>query len=143
MDTNLSKAFVCHTLIAQKRTRRTAAAAGLSVRELQCMMQIHLRNPCCVRKLTEILDTKATATSKLLRSLDERGLIKRCMDKHDRRIERITLTRKGETLTLRCVHLLSLEPEEIAEEMPEVLRSSLAEHLSALNRHIQATSSHS
>jgi len=83
------------TLRCHRIENDLAHATNLSVHELQCLLQLYLEKPCCVRRLTEILGIGGTSTSKLLRSLDRKGYLTRNLDPDDRRKETVTLTVSG------------------------------------------------
>jgi len=55
MDNFRAEGLLRLSLVTQKIARCLASDAGLTVNEFQCMMQLHLEKPYCVRKLTEAI----------------------------------------------------------------------------------------
>ncbi len=94
----LRLALQCHKLESD-----LALSARLTVNELNCLLQIHLEQPCCIGMLTTLLGIGGTSTSKLLRSLDRRKLISRELSQKDRRQETVRLTGDGLAVVRRVL----------------------------------------
>ncbi len=69
--------------------------AGLRIDEMHCLGMIFLERPSCVKILSELLELNATRTSKILRHLEQRGLVVRSLDLADHRKEHVALTEDG------------------------------------------------
>lgn len=139
MDALRAEGLLRLTQVTQKIARCLAADAGMTVNEFNCMIQVHLEKPCCVRRLTEILGIGTTSTSKLLRSLDARGWLTRELDPADRRMERVTLTAEG-LCVIDSIHaaadglatlLVSSLPQERREPFTECI-GTITHHFKTL-----------
>ncbi len=93
------------TLKCRDIDKRLSARCTLTVDEMHCLAVIYAERPACVKQLSEYLNTDATRTSKLLCSLDRRGLLTRSLDLDDRRKEQITLSEAGLYAVERIVAL--------------------------------------
>lgn len=110
----LRMALKCHKIEIDLATH-----TGLSVNEFHCLLQLCLEKPCCVRKLTEILGTGETSTSKLLKSLDRKDYITRDLDPADRRRETVALTETGLQKVRFALTLAETISNRILEQIPE------------------------
>ena len=121
--------------------RVLAAEAGLAVHELHCMLQIFLHEPGSARALAEILGVRDTSLSKLLRSLQKRGLVDRGATPDDRRIECVRLTSTGTQLAERILGRASEIGAEVLERLPEERRSQFRRCLNVIVSSKTATAS--
>jgi DNA-binding MarR family transcriptional regulator len=110
----LRMALKCHKIEID-----LANLTALSVNEFHCLLQLYLEEPCCVGKLTEILGIGATSTSKLLRSLDRKGLVTRNPDPIDRRRETVALTEPGIQKVMRGLTIAEAISDRILQQIPE------------------------
>jgi len=110
----LKMALKCHKIEID-----LATLTGLSVNEFHCLLQLYLEEPCCVGKLTEILGIGATSTSKLLRSLDQKGFVSRSPDPIDRRRESVDLTESGIQKVMNGLALAEAISHRILQQIPE------------------------
>ncbi len=88
-------AFIELLLRCHKSEKKLSHATGMSVEELLCIVVIHRDHPGCVKDLTEKLGVEGPRTSKLLRSLEMKGLVSRTASLPNRRTQRIALTPEG------------------------------------------------
>ncbi len=95
------------SLLCRKADRMIAQSVGLSVDEMHCLNLLSSEKPTCVKNLIEQLGVSSTRTSKILRSLEERGFVTRAALESDRRMENISLTSKGTEITRKCLVLSS------------------------------------
>lgn len=93
------------TLRCRDIDKRLSARCGLTVDELHCLAVIYSERPSCVKELSEFLDIDATRTSKLLWSLERRGLLSRSVDLDDHRKEQVDLSEAGLYAIERIVSL--------------------------------------
>lgn len=75
----------------------------LTAGELHCLIALYIEKPCCVKKLSAIIGTRGTTTSKILNSLEKKFIIARELDANDKRIEKVFLTHAGEEFTRRVI----------------------------------------
>jgi|SRR3972149_4448705 len=114
--------------------KATASNADLSLNEFFCLIIIDIKRPCCVRKLNEELCLHAPATSKILNALEQKGLIDRRLDEHDKRMERVTLTVAGIDRCRRIHEATEATWNALSLEVPEERRSAFLECLQQMTR---------
>jgi DNA-binding MarR family transcriptional regulator len=116
----IGHAFFELLLRCHRSEKKLSRSTGMRTEELLCIMVIHRYYPDCVKDLTEILGVEGTRTSKLLRSLELKGLITRTVSLPNRRLGKISLTSDGlgvvkkiqaDLLSAGTAVLASLEPE--------------------------------
>ena len=73
-----------------------SASSGLSVDEMHCVIALFTERPSSVTRLSELINVSPTRASKILRALEQRGLVTRTLDPDDHRREVVILTTKGE-----------------------------------------------
>lgn len=83
------------TLACRNADKLTAARVGLTVDEMHFLSALYLDRPTCVRELSERLQISATRASKILHSLEQRGLVVRALHPSNRRMEQVSLTEEG------------------------------------------------
>ena len=94
-----------------------AKEVNLPVYQLECALLLYLDHPDSAGCLAEKLGIHKSSLSKLLASLQERGLIERALGETDRRTERLTLTDTG----IALVEQVQSRAEEIAIALLELL----------------------
>jgi DNA-binding MarR family transcriptional regulator len=139
MDYFRAEGLLRLTLVAQKIARCLAGDAGLTLNEFHCMMQLRLEKPCCVRKLTEILGIGPTSTSKILRSLDQKGWLTRGLDPKDRRMERVALTVQGMEMIEQIMTRADAVALEMIAQLPLDRREPFTECIHTVTRHITSS----
>lgn len=72
-----------------------SASSGLSVDEMHCVVALFTDRPSSVTRLSELINVTLTRASKILRSLEQRGLVTRTLDPGDHRRELVILTAQG------------------------------------------------
>jgi DNA-binding MarR family transcriptional regulator len=104
----------CHHL-----EKELAAAAELSVDEFHCLTQLYAHTPCCVKKLSELLGTSPSRTSRLLHRLEERGYLTRSLGFADKRMEMVVLTNEGVVTARRVLQSSTFSVSQLANLLPE------------------------
>jgi DNA-binding MarR family transcriptional regulator len=104
----------CHQL-----EKRLAAAAGLTVDEFHSLSQLYAHSPCCVKTLCALTGIRRTQASRLLRSLEKRGLILRSLGDEDKRTELLTLTPAGVGVARDLLHACAMSAPRLAGELPD------------------------
>jgi DNA-binding MarR family transcriptional regulator len=94
-----------------------AKEVDLPLYQLECLLLLYLDQPDSAGSLSDKLGIHKSSLSKLLASLQERGLIERALGETDRRTERLTLTKAGTELVER----VQLRAEQIAIALLELL----------------------
>jgi DNA-binding MarR family transcriptional regulator len=72
-----------------------SASSGLSVDEMHCVIALFTERPSSVTRLSELINVSLTRASKILKSLEQRGLVTRTLDPEDHRRELVILTAPG------------------------------------------------
>jgi len=80
----------------RKLEKRLESLTRLSSDALLVLLVLHSKRPASVKELTKYLGVSDSRTSKLLCMLEDRGMITRRISLTDRRVERISLTPRGD-----------------------------------------------
>lgn len=72
-----------------------ARELGLSPFELQCLCAVRIKSPGSIGDLSQILHKGGSQLSRILDSLEDKGLILRSLSKKDRRIVCVVPTERG------------------------------------------------
>ena len=73
----------------------TSTGAGLTPTQYSVLALVHVRGPLGLTELTELEGLNPTMLSRVVKALDERGLIRRMQDPGDLRVARVTVTEEG------------------------------------------------
>ena len=84
-----------------------SASAGLPIDEMHSLCALHSDHPASVTRLSELVNVSPTRASKILKSLEQRGLVTRAFDPADHRRERVVLTEKGENTIAGIISLVT------------------------------------
>jgi|YelNatPaOPRAMG01_1025707.scaffolds.fasta_scaffold00416_23 Transcriptional regulators len=113
---------VYHLRLSCKRFERDLAReTGLTVNEIDCILSLYTEDMKSVGELSKFLDLSFTSTSKILGSLEEKGIIRRSIDSRDRRVEKVILTPLGRGIAERIL----IRSREITLEMLKSLPQSV------------------
>lgn len=82
----------------RKLEKHLESLTRLSSDALLVLLLIHTRRPASVKELTRHLGVSDSRTSKLLCTLEDRGLVTRRISFADRRVEQISLTPRGDRI---------------------------------------------
>lgn len=119
--------------LGQNFTAR-AAEFGLTVAEAKVLMAVHSGDPQPMRAVARKLGYDASNLTGVVDRLEDRGLLKRRPDIHDRRVKAVVLTEEGEQLASRFLSRLRadagplgvLESAELTE-LRRLLRRTVTE----------------
>ena len=95
----------------------------IPVNQLHCLMILYLEKPLSASELACHLGIRDTSLSKLLRSLESFGAVRRSRDPTDRRIERVALTASGERIAERTLSRAAAVGRQLLESLPEERRA--------------------
>jgi DNA-binding MarR family transcriptional regulator len=109
-------------LFCRKSCKELARWSELTVEEFLCLGLLYVHPPSSVKELSRSLGVNASQTSRILRTLEEKGLISRSLNVADRRVEDVELTARG----LRVVEKLLDHAETVAEHATSLARSTFA-----------------
>jgi len=92
-----------------------ATLSGLTIDELHCLAVVSLRRPTHVRQLSDILGLTSSRTSKVLKSVEKKGLLRRLHHPLDRRKGDVVLTAPGKAMVEKTVLYLSAARKKLLE----------------------------
>ncbi len=95
---------------------------------MHCLGVLFSDRPASVKRLSELINVGSTRASKILKDLEDRGLVSRSLDTADHRKEQVILTEAGERAVRRITALYA----EIGSEMLLSWRGELASDFSWL-----------
>ena len=110
-------------VFCRKSCKELARWSELTVEEFLCLGLLYVHPPASVKELSRSLGVNSSQTSRILRTLEEKGLISRSLNVADRRVEDVTLTPRG----LRVVEKLLDHAETVAEHAAPLARSIFAD----------------
>jgi DNA-binding MarR family transcriptional regulator len=83
----------------------------------------HLDQPMPMGELARMLFCDNSNVTGIVDRLEERGLVARTADQHDRRVKLLVLTPEGENVRQELMERISVPPPSIAALAPEDLRA--------------------
>ena len=89
------------------KDRILAEEIGISVPEFNLLTFFYGENSLPVKNLTSSMNVTPGRITHLVTSLEKRGLMKRSLNKDDRRVVLVTLTKKGRTLVDKIYGLVN------------------------------------
>jgi len=110
-------------LFCRKSCKELARWSGLTVEESLSVGLLHVHPPSSVKELSRSLGVNASQTSRILRSLEEKGLISRSLNTADRRVEDVSLTPRG----IRVAEKLLEHAESVMEHATSLVRYVMAD----------------
>jgi len=105
------------------------------VYQLECLLILSLDRPESAGSLAELLGIRKTSLSKLLKSLEIRGLVNRNLAATDRRQERVTLSKGGIALVERIHGRATEIASELLQRLPEERRSQFLRCVRTITAH--------
>ncbi|UCD20057.1 MAG: winged helix-turn-helix transcriptional regulator [candidate division WOR-3 bacterium] len=81
---------------------------GISYAEYNCLIQFNDADTIGMKELAARLDITPAGVTRIVSSLDERGIVERRIDRKDRREINVVLTRKGKRI-VQDIHQASLD----------------------------------
>jgi DNA-binding MarR family transcriptional regulator len=107
-------------LFCRKSCKDLARWSELSVEEFLCLGLLHVHPPASVKELSRSLGVTPSQTSRILRTLENRGLISRSLNVADRRVEDVTLSPRGLSVAERLLR----HAEDVAEQATALARAT-------------------
>ncbi|HEY5397276.1 MAG TPA: MarR family transcriptional regulator [Trebonia sp.] len=105
----------------------TSTGEGLTPTQYSVLALVRSRGPLGLAELTELEGLNPTMVSRIIKVLDERGLIRRMPDPHDLRAARLTATPMGEQMHDRVrAQRTQVLSERLGRLSPETAESLLA-----------------
>jgi DNA-binding MarR family transcriptional regulator len=110
-----------------RQFNETSTGADLTPTQYSVLALVHVRGPLGLAELTELEGLNPTMLSRIVKVLDERGLIRRLPDPSDMRAARVEVTPAGEQLH----DLIREQRTQVLSEWLERLPAETAELLLA------------
>ena len=110
-----------------RQFNETSTGADLTPTQYSVLALVHVRGPLGLAELTELEGLNPTMLSRIIKVLDERGLIRRLPDPSDMRAARVEVTPAGEQLH----DLIREQRTQVLSEWLERLPAETAELLLA------------
>ncbi len=111
---------------------RTRAGSALSATQTMVLATIVHRSPIGPSELARLEALNPTMLSRILRRLEDEGLVARQEDPEDRRAVRLAATAEGRRLNERIRRARADELAHVLENLDEAARAALTEALPAL-----------
>ena len=110
--------------------RKVADATGLPFSRVRALWRLE-RGPSTLAELAHDMATDAPATTVLINTLEERGLVKRAPHPSDRRAKHVSLTSAGRRM-LGVIEKITDQPPATFERLPEAELARLRRTLEKL-----------
>jgi DNA-binding MarR family transcriptional regulator len=117
--------------------RRFFSEYGLSTRQFWAIQHLDEQQGCSMIDLSRVLFTDKSNVTSIVDRLENRKLVTRTTDPHDRRIVLITLTEEGRRLRNRVNEQHDLRIRELMHVENPAAISSLVDCLQAISRNIE------
>ncbi|MFI5611668.1 MarR family winged helix-turn-helix transcriptional regulator [Amycolatopsis sp. NPDC051903] len=115
-----------------RQLNATATAEGLTPTQTSVLGLVAFRGPLALAELTELEGVNPTMLSRVVRKLDEDGLIRRLPDPTDLRAARVEITPAGALVSDRIRRLRTQAVSDCLERMPDRHSKELLAALPAL-----------
>lgn len=79
---------------------------NINENEARLLITIYIDKPQAIKHISKKLLISAALTSKILHSLELKGLILRQLSEHDKRIEKVLLTEEGIRITCHIINFI-------------------------------------
>jgi DNA-binding MarR family transcriptional regulator len=112
-----------------------SSRAQLTIDELHCLNVLFTEHPSSVKRLSELINVSITRVSKILKDLEQRGLVTRTPDAEDRRKEQVLLTENGSQAVAQIHSFYA----EIGSELVTSWRKEFAQDFSWLLQNARQT----
>ena len=106
------------TAVFSRKEAKLAQDLSLSIGELQCLCVIRASPKCSIRELTKLLQKRGSQLSRVIDSLEDKGLVARSLSRKDRRYVDVALTAEGSVLAGRIEEGGGKMFDRILEIMP-------------------------
>jgi MarR family transcriptional regulator, lower aerobic nicotinate degradation pathway regulator len=117
---------------AQALGERDLETLGLSAREYAVLEVLAERSPLSQTQIAEVLGVDRTTILKLCASLENKGLVVRERDEHDRRAYAVALSPDGERVRTAAFTLLADTEEQLLTNLAGDQRAQLNDLLSRI-----------
>src|ERR671937_640135 len=117
-----------------RQLNMTTTGEGLTPTQASVLGQIAVRGPLGMAELTELEGLNPTMLSRLVRKLDDDGLIRKLSDPADLRAVQVEITPAGSLVHARLHELRTQVVSECLQRLPEITVAELVQALPAMER---------
>ncbi len=121
---------------AWRQTGQFIRDKGLSHAQFSLMMTMHYRGEAKITDIAEMLGVSPAYASQMIDKMVQGGFLSRTEDPNDRRVNRVTLSPEGRTLTETAIDVRSGWIEVLAEAVAPEERETAARLLGQMSRAI-------
>ncbi len=115
-----------------------AAKYGISTVEFRCLRILTEKKQLTVNQLAHEMSITSSRVTRIIDGLVAKKLVRRVIDKGDRRVLNLSLTPKGEKLAQKCIEEHIRIHDEIIGNIPAEYHQSMIELLEKLNQAVEA-----
>lgn len=115
-----------------------ATKHGISTVEFRCIRILAEKKQLSVNQLAQEMSITSSRVTRIIDGLVAKKLVRRVIDKADRRVFNLSLTPKGEKLAQQCIDEHIKIHEEIIRNIPAIYHQSMIELLEKLNQAVEA-----
>jgi DNA-binding MarR family transcriptional regulator len=108
-----------HHRLTTAVARRVEKTTGVPAAQVSALIHLALLGPCQVRELGERLGLNSAGTTGLVSRLEQRDLVRRAPDPHDRRAVQLRLTDDGHDVAARAQPIIAECAERLTEGLSE------------------------
>ena len=121
-----------------RQLNETSTGEGLTPTQYSVLALVRVRGPLGLAELTELEGLNPTMLSRIVKVLDERGLIRRLPDPSDMRAARVAVTPEGEQAHERVREQRTQVLAECVESLPPQIAETLLAAVPALEELAEA-----
>jgi DNA-binding MarR family transcriptional regulator len=115
-----------------RQFNETSTGADLTPTQYSVLALVHVRGPLGLAELTELEGLNPTMLSRIVKVLDERGLVRRLPDPKDMRAARLEATQDGEQVHDRVRAQRTQVLSECLDRLPEETAVTLLDAVPAM-----------
>lgn len=130
--TELYRAFSDLVRQYQFRDREEICCRGISVSQCYALSHVRDRGPCTMGDVAAALRLDLSTITRLVDQLEGKGLIRRARSEEDRRVCRLSLTRKGANLVGTIEGELVAEYRAVLQGIPAASREAVLDAIEGL-----------
>jgi MarR family transcriptional regulator, organic hydroperoxide resistance regulator len=138
LSASVFRAFVTTLRLHQRLMFSALAERGMHPGQSFCLRFLSANDGLSQRDLAEGLHIAAPTASKMLRTMQEAGLVDRRPDATDHRLTRVFITPKGRTMEMQLHEVAAAYANETIATLPEEDRRELVRLLRELGRCLAA-----
>ncbi len=120
-----------------EKESRHAAKYGLSTVEFRCIRILSDKGQLTVNQLAHEMSLTSSRVTRIIDGLVSKKMVRRAIDKNDRRVLNLSLTAKGQQVAQKCIQDHVRIHEEIIRNIPEEYHQIMIEILEKLNQAVE------